>query len=231
MSEAFQIGPFILKMSMLAAVISLACGFFAVTLRLKKEKVERTAIIEMLSNAVFLAFLIWKLSYVLFHFSKAIENPSSILYFSGGESGIWLAAVVVAIYMARSIRKKAIPVHLVVLASATGFLAASGVYHLLTVVLENGDRWFHVQQVVSSAVFLWWLFTSKQDQTTMAFWLTLLLWFGISQVYVRFFTDVRNALFLGLSMTQIAFYLLSLLSLFLSTRLQTSVTGGSSDET
>ncbi|WP_289137604.1 hypothetical protein [uncultured Brevibacillus sp.] len=230
MSEAFQIGPFILKMSMLAAVISLACGFFVVTLRLKKEKVERTAIIEMLSNAVFLAFLIWKLSYVLFHFSKAIENPSSILYFSGGESGIWLAALAVAIYMARSIRKKAIPVHLVVLASATGFLAASGVYHLLTVVLENSDRWFHVQQVVSSAVFLWWLFTSKQDQTTMAFWLTLLLWFGISQVYVRFFIDVRNALFLGLSMTQIAFYLLSLLSLFLSTRLQISVTGGPSDE-
>lgn len=231
MSDAFQLGPFILKMSMLAAVVSLACGFFAITLRLKKEKVERTPIIEMLSNSVFLAFLVWKLSYVLFHFSKAIENPSSILYFSGGESGAWLAAVVVGIYLVRIIRKKAIPVHLVVLASAAGFLAASGVYHLLTVVLENSDRWYHVQQVISSAIFLWWLFTSRQDQTTMSFWLTLLIWFGISQVYVRFFIDARNALFLGLSKTQMAFYLLSLLALFLSTRHQTPVTGGSTDET
>ncbi|GED68370.1 hypothetical protein BRE01_20720 [Brevibacillus reuszeri] len=231
MSDAFQLGPLLVKMSMLAAVVSLACGFLAITLRLKKEKVERAAIIELLSNAVFLAFLIWKLSYILLHFSKAIQNPSSILYFSGGENGAWLAAVAVMIYLVRGIRKKAITVHLVVLAFATGFLAASGIYHMLTVLLENSDRWFYIQQVVIHAIFLWWLFTSKQDQTTMSFWLTLSLWFGISQVYVQFFIDTRNTLFLGLSKTQIAFYLLSLLALFLSSRLQTPVTGGSSDET
>ena len=230
MSDAYQIGPFLLKMSILAVVISLACGFFAISLRLKGDERARKVIIEMLSNAVFLALLVWKLSYVLLHFSKAVDNPSSILYFSGGENDVWLAAVAVAVYLTRSIRKKGVPVHLVVLGGATGFLAASGVYHLLTVVLENSNTWFSVQQVVLSGVFLWWLFTNKQEQLSLSVWLSLVLWFSISQVYVRFFIEARQVMLLGLSKEQVAYYVLSLLTLFLSTRLRTSVTGGSTDE-
>lgn len=230
MSDAFQLGPFLLKMSILAVVISLACGFFAISLRLKGDEIARKAIIEMLSNAVFLALLIWKLSYILFHFSKAMNNPSSILYFSGGENGVWLAALAVAVYLTRSIRKKGVPVHLVFLGGATGFFAASGVYHLLTVVLENSHTWFAVQQVVLSGVFLWWLYQSKQDPAGLSYWLPLVLWFSISQVYVRFFIEARQTMLLGLSKEQVAFYVLSLLTLFLSTRLRTSVTGGATDE-
>ncbi|MGG1658552.1 hypothetical protein [Brevibacillus sp. NRS-1366] len=231
MSDAFQIGPFILKTSTLAAIISLAIGFLMITIRLKNEREARKAIIEMLGNAVLLAFLIWKLSFVLLHFSKAIENPATILYFSGGVIGAWLAGVAVAVYLTKSVKKKGIPIHLVVLAIATGFLAAQGIHHLLTIAMDNTGIWLHVQQVAISAVFMWWLFHTKQGLTSIPDWLSLVLWFAISQIYVLFFIEAREVWVLGLSQEQVAYYLLSLLLLFLSTRVQTQEVGGSANET
>ncbi|MFS0557055.1 hypothetical protein [Brevibacillus sp. 179-C9.3 HS] len=228
MSDAFQIGPFLLKMSMLAVIVSLSLGFVAISAQLKHNRETRSAIIELLSNALVLGFLVWKFSYVLFHFSKVVENPSSILYFSGGENGAMLAVVAVAVYLTKTVRQKAIPVHFVALAMATGFLAATGVYHLLTVVLEQSSMWYHVQQVVICVLFLWWLGRAKERLVHLAAWLPLVMWFAISQVYVQFFVATREIVFAGLSGEQLIYYAFALLLLFLSRRV--NPIGGTTDE-
>ncbi|NRR02479.1 hypothetical protein HP570_09630 [Brevibacillus sp. RS1.1] len=228
MSDAFQIGPFLLKMSMLAVVVSLSLGFVAISAQLTHSREWKSAVIELLSHTLVLAFLIWKFSYILFDFSKALENPSSILYFSGGENGTMLAVVVVVVFLTKTVRKKAIPVHLVALAMATGFLAATGVYQLLTVVFEQSSMWYHVQQFAICACFLWWLHRAKEGLIHLAAWLAPVMWFAISQVYVHFFVPNREAVFAGLSSAQLMYYAFALLLLFLSRRVKPI--GGATDE-
>ncbi|BAH42237.1 hypothetical membrane protein [Brevibacillus brevis NBRC 100599] len=228
MSDAFQIGPFLLKMSMLAVVVSLSLGFVAISAQLTHSREWKSAVIELLSHALVLAFLVWKFSYILFDFSKALENPSSILYFSGGENGTMLAVVVVVVYLTKTVRKKAIPVYFVALAMATGFLAATGVYQLLTVVFEQSSMWYHVQQIAICTCFLWWLQRAKEGLIHLAAWLAPVMWFAISQVYVHFFVPNREAMFAGLSSSQLMYYAFALLLLFLSRRVKPI--GGATDE-
>ncbi|MFF0829872.1 hypothetical protein ACFYU8_23630 [Brevibacillus sp. NPDC003359] len=228
MSDAFQMGPFLLKMSMLAVIVSLSLGFVAISAQLTHNRKMKSAVIELLSNALVLAFLVWKFSYVLFHFPKVVENPSSILYFSGGENGAMLAVVAVVVYLTTTVRKKAIPVHFVALGMATGFLAATGVYHLLTVILEQNSMWYHVQEVAICAFFLWWLHREKEGLIHLASWLALVMWFAISQVYVYFFVTNREVVFAGLSRDQLMYYAFALLLLFLSRRVKPI--GGTTDE-
>lgn len=229
LSDAFQIGPFLLKMSTLAVIVSIASGFLAITFLFPKERATRVAITELLSNAVVLAFLVWKLSYALFHLEQMLQNPSSILYFSGGESGAWLAAVAVAVYLVVTVRKKALPVQLVAWAMAIGFLAAAGVHHLLTALLEKGGVWYHGQQLVLCLLFLGWLQRVREALTELPAWLAPLMWYAIGQVYVLFYFEPRQAVLLGLSAEQLAYYGCALLLLFLSRR-ATQAKGEALDE-
>lgn len=49
-------------------------------------------------NGFFLYFLIWKLSYILFHLDMFIDIPLSILYFNGGTKGHLLAILLLISY-------------------------------------------------------------------------------------------------------------------------------------
>ncbi|RNB52863.1 hypothetical protein EDM57_20615 [Brevibacillus gelatini] len=230
MSDAFQIGPFLLKMSTLAVIVSIASGFLAITFLFPKERAKRVAITELLSNAVVLAFFVWKLSYALFHLEQVLQNPSSILYFSGGENGAWLAAVAVAVYLVVTVRKKALPIQLVAWALATGFLAAAGVHHLLTALLEKGGVWYHGQQLMLCLLFIVWLQRMREALSELTAWLAPLMWYAIGQVYVLFYFEPRQAVLLGLSAEQLVCYGCALLLLFLSRRAN-QVKGEGLDET
>lgn len=61
---------------------------------IEKEKVK-----EWYWNAFFYYFLIWKLSYILFHFNLFIRNPLSSLYFNGGVKGHFLALIIISFYL------------------------------------------------------------------------------------------------------------------------------------
>ncbi|WP_391559911.1 hypothetical protein [Robertmurraya sp.] len=49
-------------------------------------------------NGFFLYFLIWKLSYIVFHLDMFIDLPLSILYFNGGTKGHLLALLLLITY-------------------------------------------------------------------------------------------------------------------------------------
>ena len=229
MWDAVQIGPFLLKMSTLAVIVSIATGFLAITFLVKKDRATRGALTELLSNAVLLGFLVWKFSYALFHLDQVVQNPSSLLYFSGGERGAWLAALAVLVYFSVRLRKKSLPVDLVAWALATGSLAATGMYQLLTVLLDQSGFLYHVQQIVLCLLFLVWLQGVRKKRSELAIWLLLLMWFAIGQVYVQFYVQPREAAFAGLSSEQLVYYGCALLLLFLSKRM-TKRKGENADE-
>lgn len=212
MPDVLQIGPFNMKTTMVMAVVSLLLGLLATQYRLKHEKEFKKAIIETLSNSVLLAFLVWKFSYVLFHPLKVLDQPVSMLYFSGGEKGTWLAGIVVILYVLMKGRKLAIPGNVFADAIATGFLTAWGVGHLLLAFMDGADVWYDVQQSVFSTAFLIWFIRSKRSED-LEKWLDLTLWFSISQIYVLFFPSSREPQWLGLSHEQLFMFLLAIAAL------------------
>lgn len=221
MPEVVQLGPFLIKMSMLGAVVSLLAAFAAVRLRLRNDPAQRKAILDTMSGSLLLAFLVWKFSYVLFHPAQALAQPVSLLYFSGGGRGVWLALLAVAAYLSVQIRRRHIPVPVFANAIAAGGLSFWGVGHALTWGMERLDGWYYGQQTAIAAVFWLWLNRRKDDRAAgMAFWLELLLWFGISQVYVSFFSRTHTPYWAGLSKEQLLYYLFSVLALILSHRVR-----------
>ncbi|MBT2709447.1 hypothetical protein J7I91_16015 [Pseudomonas sp. ISL-84] len=68
---------------------------------LSSKKIE-----EWYWNSFFLYFLVWKLSYILFHFKMVIEMPLSIVYFNGSTEGHFLALASLSVYLLYKVSKK-----------------------------------------------------------------------------------------------------------------------------
>ncbi|WP_049669548.1 hypothetical protein [Bacillus sp. FJAT-27916] len=62
-------------------------------------------------NSFFLYFIVWKLSYIPFHFDMFLDIPLSIAYFNGGINGHFLALVSLSIYLFYISEKKRQPIH------------------------------------------------------------------------------------------------------------------------
>ncbi|WP_338751522.1 hypothetical protein [Bacillus sp. FJAT-52991] len=90
----YTIGSITIPVSQLALGITfLLIGAY---LWWKKEK----DLLDVYGNTVFLFIIVWKFSIIIFSFSMVIEAPMSLLYFNGGERGLWLAVMAALMYMA-----------------------------------------------------------------------------------------------------------------------------------
>ncbi|QRG68830.1 hypothetical protein [Brevibacillus choshinensis] len=228
MPDVIQLGPILIKMSLLSMAISVVLAFAAVRLRLRDEQVLQKVILELMSSSLLLAFLVWKFSYVLFYPAKALAQPSSLLYFSGGDRGLWLALIAGVVFVVIRIRKQGIPIPKVVDAYVTGGLVAWGVGHVLSWGTGGMEGWYDPQQALIAAGFVLWMIRKVDRAANVVPWLQLLMWFSISQVYAAFFSPEQKALLAGLSKEQQIFYSISVLALFLANRARD--TGGTPDE-
>lgn len=228
MPDVIQFGPFLIKMSMLSIALPILLAYVAVHFRLRTEKVQRKTIFELITSSLLLAFLVWKFSYVLFYPAKVWAQPASLLYFSGGDRGIWLAVLAVSVYLVAKVRRQGIPIPVLVDAFATGGLTAWAAGHVLTWGMEQQNGWYYFQQAFIATVFLLWVIRKLDRAESMVPWLHMLLWFGICQVYVTFFSPEHTPLFAGLSKDQLLYYMFSFLALFLANRARG--TGGTPDE-
>lgn len=119
---------------------------------------------EWLINGFILLFLVWKLSYVLFHFSMFIEMPLSIIYFSGGWKGQILALVVVSIYLLVFAGKKYPSIYK---ESTRIFLFYYLIYEITISFLEKNivETFLHF---IVFAGFVVTLFYLKKKETTLS---------------------------------------------------------------
>ncbi len=209
MVDVIQLGPFQVKTSVLIYLLSGLVGYLVIRLRGKDNKDQIQAITEIVSGMALLAFVLWKFSYVLFHPLKAVENPLSILYFSGGSRGMVLAGVGAALYVWIQLRKLQIPPNKVIYLTSIGLLAAWGTFHAQHLGLYEENDLYHLLQSVLAGVFYLWIHNRIPHNTRRNGWIQLVLWFIIGQIFVLFFKD-SAAYMLGLSKKQLLYLLLGI---------------------
>jgi hypothetical protein len=94
--------------------------------------------------------------------------------------------------------------------------------------VEQLNGWYYIQQAFIAVVFLLWVIRKVDRSASVVPWLQMLLWFGICQVYVTFFSPAYTPLLAGQSKEQLFYYIFSVLALFLANRARD--TGGTPDE-
>lgn len=168
LTDVIQLGPFLIKTATILYVFAGLCGYAAMSWRLKKlDPSCRKPILELVGSGAILGFMVWKFSYALFSPLKVWEYPASLLYFSGGERGLWLAAACVAVYAVYRMRKAHLPLKPVLPALAAGVVLAWGVGHLLFAWAWREDVLDHMAQAGLSLV-LYVAFTTRTDRTRAA---------------------------------------------------------------
>ncbi|WP_239615599.1 redoxin domain-containing protein [Cohnella mopanensis] len=93
-----QVGTFVLNIELLVYLIAGMSGVLAVHYRQRRHP-DRERIVSDAWNSVFLWVAVWKGSLFLFDPASVIDHPLSLLFFSGGTKGIWLASIVVVLFV------------------------------------------------------------------------------------------------------------------------------------
>ncbi|RLQ96751.1 hypothetical protein [Falsibacillus albus] len=149
----YHIGAF----SFPASWVAIAASSFMtiVVLYLLKEK----KIADLYSNALFLCFVVWKLSIVLFEFSISVSHPMSILYFNGGTKGFFLGIAVGMLYLLKKIR---IDHEVDALGIAWVFQGAS--FELLVQALNGFDLIPMCVQLAGNALLVTFMIKAKKEK-------------------------------------------------------------------
>ncbi len=134
-----QIGPVVMNENLLVFFVSALTGYMALRIRLIRTNVDYGVVKEKFLNAMFLSFFIWKFSVIAFDPVSVIEDPLSLIYFHGGEKGIWLAGTISAVYLWISLKKTGLPVGDIVELVTLVFLSGFGAYHGLIWLIEAGQ--------------------------------------------------------------------------------------------
>jgi len=93
-----QLGTTVLNIELLVYLVAGIIGAYAVRYRQRKHP-DRERQTGDAWNAVFLWLLVWKGSLFLFDPAGVIAQPLSLLFFSGGTRGIWLASLIALAYL------------------------------------------------------------------------------------------------------------------------------------
>ena len=93
-----QLGQLVLNLEIFVYLLCGAVGVLAIRMK-TKPSAERDNVVSTAFNAVLLWLLVWKGSMLLFQPTEVFANPSSLLYFSGGVKGKWLASAIAAAYL------------------------------------------------------------------------------------------------------------------------------------
>jgi len=208
MQDVISMGPFIIKWSWLILGFSGFVAYLIVKNHLIGIKEEwGKEILDSVGNSIFLCFVIWKLSLILFEPISVLNNPMVLLYFSGGYRGWILAVIFVFIYLLLQARKHNIPISSYMQFYGLGFSSAFAIYHLISAFTEKGDLVFHLGEVLISFIFSGWFYKNHAENQVFQ----AVIWFGIGQIFMYFFIDVRVEVWMGLSKEQLIFLVVTLI--------------------
>lgn len=155
MTDVIQLGPFLVKTASLLYAVAALTGYAVMGRWLKQHHpLYKKQIMELAGSGAVLGFMVWKLSYALFYPLKVWAYPASLLYFSGGERGVWLAGACVAGYVFYRMRKAQLPLKAVFPALATGVVSAWGLGHLLLGLAWRQDLLSHTAHAGLSLIVL-----------------------------------------------------------------------------
>jgi len=156
-----QVGTFVLNAELLIFIAAGIVGVLAVRYR-QRTHPEREWIVNVAWNAVFLWLGVWKGSLLIYDPASVIENPMSLVFFSGGAKGIWLASVLMIGYMTLRYARRlgtaqAAPVTVTMLAGGL-----STVYLARLVLIDSAGGYSYTVLALSFAMLVWLLSPSMR---------------------------------------------------------------------
>lgn len=125
--ETIVLGPLLIPYQWVYFLLAGITTYITVKITLKENKSFFKMFMDELTNALFLWFLIYKFSNILFRPSILFERPMEILYFTGGSKGLLLGSFVAVLLFTRKAYKNKWSVPLTLRAT---------VYTLLTFVIS-----------------------------------------------------------------------------------------------
>lgn len=154
LNDAIKLGPFLLRYHYLVIIISGIIAYLLMRHRLKSSPDTRETILNYAANSVFIWFVIWKFSYILFNFSKAISNPQTILFFSGGKNGALVGTAVALLYVAFTVKKTEVNHKMVIDTFIHGIISFLAVYYVALLFLMNEVFQNSIKLVVLVVIYL-----------------------------------------------------------------------------
>lgn len=216
MQDAIVWGPLIIKYNWIAIAFSALACYAAMKYWLKGKGDVSKPVLEDITNVFLWAFMIWKFSVIIFNPVAVLNNPYYILYFTGGERGILLAAIVVLIFLFVQCNKRKITFWLYAAVLVVGLLSYKLVYSLFQLIFNylTQSVLYDLSQIVLAIALLIWMYIRKEGFEKPQEINQLILWFSIGQIFGYFFKSYSTPMFLGLSREQLVFLVVALCCLF-----------------
>ncbi|WP_434512772.1 hypothetical protein [Desulfitobacterium sp. AusDCA] len=226
MSSSIQLGPFVLKVQGLALIFSVFMSYWVVKYHLKRiEALDSSAknqIMETLEKGVVLALFVWKFSLFFFHPVQVISNPLSLLYYSGEERGVGLAAVTTLLYIFFRSKKDLINIEIYGELFVSGFLIGSGVYFIFALGELPHRFMIYGTEILLNAFLYSRYFGMKvsehYESTSGKNLLHALMWYNLGQAFISFFNPLKQNWVWGFSLQQIIYLALALVCIIIDFR-------------
>lgn len=160
--------------------------------RLRLNLPLREIVLNQLTNGVILWIFVWKFSYLIFNFEKAMSNLQTILFFTGGKSGAMVATIITVIFLFFKLRnnnKKSI-IDVIIVGSFSFFISL----YLILLLIGYDILPSFIKLLVLAMLFLLYLYKDIKQQErkeTMKKVIALIVFIGLIgyTVYSTAFTE------------------------------------------
>ncbi|MCP8616412.1 hypothetical protein [Salirhabdus salicampi] len=144
-------------------------------------------------EAWLIVYAIWKFSYILIHPVKAIENPLTILYFSGGTIGLILGLIVGLLYFFIYTKRKGIQMEFVLSVLLSSAFFYSALYSFQYAFFYDMSQWrILFTQGVYFLIFATLLY-NKQWSSNLGSQLRISFWYLVGYICFQLWLhDIKN---------------------------------------
>lgn len=193
-----QIGPFaiLLKWILLGAAIVIGLVYIKWWMRHSESNKMNKKVYDLLFNSLILGFFIWKGSLVVLEPSLMMKSPFSLLYFTGGRSGIVLAIIGSIIFFFFKAKKLNIS-HLFVLQSV--FLFSCAVlcgYHILALLFIHLNNISHIFLSLFTMIILCISLIKPKVLSQKGIFTSLILFFFLNLILSIAFGKIGEKIFI-----------------------------------
>jgi len=214
--HTIQIGSFIIHAQLLLYLAYGAIGGLLLQYRFRPAP-EREWVLSRATNAFWLWILSWKASYLLFHPMEVIKQPLSLLYFDGGERGIWAASLIALSYLGYQCWKQALAMRIWLSAGIWLLAGCWLVYHSFLLVWGEAALLLHGLSAASAGGLLLCVMVLR-NRASIGKEAWYAAWFFIGNAGILFLDGARPLWLLSFSSLQIICLLAASLLLGLSWR-------------
>lgn len=207
-----SLGSLVLRADLLIFLLSAVIGYIVLSIRLRHHEAG-SWIKDTYVNTLGIGFFLWKFSILFFDPLEAFSNPMSLLYFTGGQRGLWLGVLGAVAYLVyRGYRNRP---HIILLIKGVvlAYGAVQAARFTLLSMSEGITGWENPLFALLSAALAIaaWL---KFEYRTKSF-VPLALWYSIGSVVIPFLNENRDVVLVGFSLQQLLFVLLAIFILIL----------------